>query len=218
MSEDLRGKRFNRLTVIDQEKRENTKRHYWRCLCDCGNETVVEESHLKGGHTKSCGCYRRDLPREKRVDLRGRRFGRLVALGPAKEKVGKDYWECVCDCGNKIICQKENLCSGNTKSCGCLQAEIRKLNMKKAIHFVGGTCLERIASRRNTANNTSGQRGVYRRENDRWRALIGFQGKVYNLGTFIRYEDAVEARRRAEEELYDPILQKYGTAGENGSS
>ena len=90
--------------------------------------------------------------------------------------------------------------------------------MKKAIHFVEGTCLERIASRRNTANNTSGQRGVYRRENDRWRALIGFQGKVYNLGTFIRYEDAVEARRRAEAELYDPMLQKYGTAGENDSS
>lgn len=218
MSEDLRGRRFNRLMVIEQEERENTKRRYWRCLCDCGNETVVEESHLKGGHTKSCGCYRRDLPKEKRLNLRGKRFGRLVAIRPAEGKVGKDYWECLCDCGNHIVCQKENLCSGNTKSCGCLQAEIRKLNMKKAIHFVEGTCLERIASRRNTANNTSGQRGVYRRENDRWRALIGFQGKVYNLGTFIRYEDAVEARRRAEAELYDPMLQKYGTAGENDSS
>ena len=42
------------------------------------------------------------------------------------------------------------------------------------------------------------------------RAAIGFQGKVYNLGTFVNLEDAVAARKKAEEELYEPFLREHG--------
>lgn len=53
---DLTGKRFGRLTV--QGRAENTKRGQvrWRCLCDCGKETIVLGVHLRSGHTQSCGC------------------------------------------------------------------------------------------------------------------------------------------------------------------
>ena len=84
-----------------------------------------------------------------------------------------------------------------------------KRKYEKAIHFVDGTCLEKITDPKNTASNTSGYRGVYQRENSKWRAAIGFQGKVHNLGTFARIEDAAAARRQAEEELYKPFLQEY---------
>ena len=47
-----------------------------------------------------------------------------------------DYWLCQCDCGKQCICQKENLRSGVTRSCGCLQEAQRKVNMKKTIHFM----------------------------------------------------------------------------------
>ncbi len=203
--------RFGMLTLLEMEQRKG--RRYWRCTCDCGAECVVEESHLKSGHTRSCGCYRREAPKERRLDLTGHRYGRLLVLGPAQTKEGDAegvYWDCVCDCGKRCICHKENLRAGNTRSCGCMQKEQRKKNMKTAIHFVDGTCVERIASQRTYANNTSGHRGVYRRENNRWRASIGFQGKMYNLGSFDRYEDAVEARLKAEQELYTPFLEQYG--------
>lgn len=53
------GKRFGRLTVIDLdhvgEKNHST---WWRCLCDCGNETVVYRGSLTSGDIVSCGCYR----------------------------------------------------------------------------------------------------------------------------------------------------------------
>ena len=39
-----------------------------------------------------------------------------------------DYWLCQCDCGKQCICQKENLRSGVTRSCGCLQEAQRKAN------------------------------------------------------------------------------------------
>lgn len=213
MKQDMTGKRFGRLQVLEAEQRGQGRKRYWRCRCQCGNEVVVEESHLKDGHTRSCGCLRRELMQKRSVDITGERFGRLVAV---KKTADGNKWECQCDCGNTCVCTKENLRSGITRSCGCLREEQRKENMKKAIHFVNGTCVERIASRKTFSNNTTGHRGVYRRENNRWRASIGFQGKVYNLGSFAVYEEAVRARLEAEERLYDEFLREYGEGQKDG--
>ena len=232
MKKCMIGERYGSLVVIEKVKIPGKPKTYWRCRCDCGNICTVEDSHLKNGHTKSCGCRRLIRLQEKRLDLTGQRYGRLVVLGPAAGLTEKrdgtveqsrssegdhtdrpdrmsDYWLCQCDCGKQCICRKENLRSGVTRSCGCLQEAQRKVNMKKAIHFMDGTCVERIACRKTFSNNTSGHRGVYRRENNRWRASIGFQGKSYNLGSFATYEEAVQARLDAEKRLYDPFLAKY---------
>lgn len=165
---------------------------------------------LKNGHTKSCGCLRKQVLRQKGIDLTGERFGRLVVLGPAYREDGSPAgWKCRCDCGNVCVCPKGNLRAGYIRSCGCLQEEQRKENMKNAIHFVEGTCVERIARRTTYANNTTGHRGVYRRKNGYWRAQIGFRGARMDLGTYKNYDDAVRARLAAEERLYDPFLAKY---------
>ena len=62
---DLTGMKFNRLTVIGLEgivKNDSGKsRTMWKCRCDCGNEKVVSSDHLQSGHTKSCGCYKRQM-------------------------------------------------------------------------------------------------------------------------------------------------------------
>lgn len=47
---NLSGKRFGALVAI--EPKDQLK---WRCLCDCGNETMVRTVHLVRDHTKSCG-------------------------------------------------------------------------------------------------------------------------------------------------------------------
>ena len=57
-------------------------------------------------------------------DLTGKRFGRLVVIGPAKSpdgKRGRRWWECLCDCGNIKIAPTVALKSGKTKSCGCMR-------------------------------------------------------------------------------------------------
>ena len=33
----------------------------WNCVCDCGTERVVRGKSLRGGISKSCGCYRDEL-------------------------------------------------------------------------------------------------------------------------------------------------------------
>ena len=54
---DRIGFRSGNLVVVAFEKRgDNGQGAYWRCRCDCGNEKVVQSSHLVSKHTKSCGC------------------------------------------------------------------------------------------------------------------------------------------------------------------
>lgn len=55
-------------------------------------------------------------------DLTGQRFGFLVVLRlSGKSKHGRLLWLCQCDCGNKTITIGNNLCRGNTRSCGCFK-------------------------------------------------------------------------------------------------
>lgn len=52
---DITGARFGRL--VAQSRAENSGHHLrWLCLCDCGQSSTVSSSHLKSGHTTSCGC------------------------------------------------------------------------------------------------------------------------------------------------------------------
>lgn len=56
---DLTGKHFGKLTVIcrgPDRINKSGKSVRWKCLCECGVETLVDGRHLKNGHTKSCGC------------------------------------------------------------------------------------------------------------------------------------------------------------------
>ena len=63
------GEKYNRLTVVgDSFHRPETKRpEQWhvRCLCECGEETVVEERRLQTGKTKSCRCIGRESARKR---------------------------------------------------------------------------------------------------------------------------------------------------------
>jgi len=60
------------------------------------------------------------------------------------------------------------------------------------------------------SNNTSGVPGVdWWASKGRWRAAICFKGKRHYLGSYSRFEDAVKARKRAEEDLHDGFLREY---------
>lgn len=58
---DLTGERFGRLVVVERVGTNKHEKPTWRCICDCGNETIRATPDLRSGNTKSCGCYRRDL-------------------------------------------------------------------------------------------------------------------------------------------------------------
>lgn len=58
-----------------------------------------------------------------KIDLTGRRFGRLVVIDQAPHKRGLVAWNCRCDCGNMTIKTGSDLKSGRCNSCGCIRKE-----------------------------------------------------------------------------------------------
>jgi hypothetical protein len=56
-SEDLTGRTFGQLTVLERIK--VNRGHNWRCKCSCGKIHEVRGSSLLNGGTVSCGCKRR---------------------------------------------------------------------------------------------------------------------------------------------------------------
>lgn len=54
---DYVGKKFGQLTVVEYAGKRSGM-HRWRCMCECGRETVVGQTLLQTGKTKSCGCLK----------------------------------------------------------------------------------------------------------------------------------------------------------------
>lgn len=57
------------------------------------------------------------------IPLIGKRFSRLTVLKRSPSRRGHTMWECQCDCGTIKEIGGVALKSGDSKSCGCLNAE-----------------------------------------------------------------------------------------------
>lgn len=55
--EDLTGRRFGRLTVIEETEVRKGNSVVWLCECDCGTRKGISAHCLKSGRVLSCGCY-----------------------------------------------------------------------------------------------------------------------------------------------------------------
>ncbi len=211
---DLIGKRFGHLTVIAEAepyispKGKKTRRLL--CHCDCGKDVTVLRNELSSGR-QSCGCTRCDKLRD---DLTGQRFGRLWVVGlaplPMPDSGGtKQGWLCKCDCGNEVIVRARSLKSGDTRSCGC-GVKDALLNNNRVKRYDGTSITAINPERGANSNSQTGARGVYWSERERrYIAKIGVRNKNITLGRFKNIDDAIYARKKAEEEYYAPIIAKY---------
>lgn len=149
----------------------------------------------------------------KRLDLTGQRYGSLTVLEPAEKMGCRTAWRCRCDCGREAAVRTDRLRSGHTKTCGCRNGPGGP-RTALGLTYVDGTCVEMLASKTVRRNNTSGVPGVdWWASKQRWRAMICFKGKRHYLGSFNRFEDAVEARRRGEEAYHERFLRELAAAG-----
>lgn len=130
---DLTGRKYGMLTIKgrgqDRFGRNGRKFITWDCICECGNEITVDGNNLKNGNTKSCGCI------STVKDITGKRFGKLVVLGPGGRcHNGEIKWRCICDCGNTTEVKGSSLRSGITKSCGCRMLDGLKTGWQRSTH------------------------------------------------------------------------------------
>jgi hypothetical protein len=62
---NLTGQRFGRLQAVERVDNDRHGLTRWRCLCECGGDSIVATGDLRSGRVKSCGCLKKDLLREK---------------------------------------------------------------------------------------------------------------------------------------------------------
>lgn len=161
--EDLTGKHFGRLTVLERDGGKDSKSGaFWICECECGKIKSIAAKALKSGATQSCGCLNKEvLSAQKNIyGMIGQRFGKLVVLDRAGTYVSpkgqkKPIWHCVCDCGNETNVVSQDLKSGHTTSCGCAPKKQRGDGLIDLIgkRFGGLVVLERARDYRYCCSN-----------------------------------------------------------------
>ena len=152
----------------------------------------------------------------KKLDLTGQRFGKLTVLAPAENVGSRTAWLCRCDCGQEAVVTTRRLRDGRRVSCGCGKDGLHDSPGgagRASLTYVDGTCVEMIRASTKRCNNTSGVPGVdWCARKRTWRAAICFKGKRHYLGSYKLFEDAVKARKQAEEELFEPFLAEFDQA------
>lgn len=214
-----KGDRFARLSVLEEQPTKYRTRMFL-CLCDCGNEKVVSLSHLRSGHTTSCGCYNRE-----QASVRRMKFNLPKGYSAVKDRsmpefkiwlnmvtrcynpgaIGWEYYG-----GKGIRISKEWL---QESGMGFYQffedmgVRPPKYNIDR-IDPTKDYCKENcrwVSPSMSSFNcgmssrNTSGVSGVaWNKRLSKWVARIGKDYRRINLGCFTSFEEAVSARKAAE--------------------
>ena len=138
---DLTGERSGKLVAVEITDTCNSG-IYWRCKCDCGNETIVSATRFHRGVIQSCGCLAKEIASQTHLkDLTGMRFNMLTVISRVDNNGNKTRWKCLCDCGNECICYSDCLLNANQYSCGCKkiskgEARIKEILEKYNINFI----------------------------------------------------------------------------------
>ena len=139
----------------------------WLVRCDCGQEKIVTSGSLKNGII-SCGCYALQKKKDRKVNLVGKRYDRLIVQKEmGKNKHGQFLWECLCDCGNKKVIVGMSLISGDTHSCGCFNKEASYKRLNGINHWNYNPLLtnEYRKTKRNLRNGYDWTKDIFRRDN-----------------------------------------------------
>lgn len=97
---EMIGKKFGRLLVLEIDELEsekprgkrNRKILHYRCLCDCGNITIVNGGCLRKGRVVSCGCHRKEKAKESMTKLSHEQWQDEEYRKMQSEKM-KDKWQ-----------------------------------------------------------------------------------------------------------------------------
>lgn len=217
MNESIVGKQFGKWTVLTENTKKSGAHRWHTCRCECGTIRDVRDDSLKSGKSVCCGCVGRnkliqmvkDKPSPNRKNIEGEKFGKLSAIR-AIRKDGNTYWVCKCDCGNEVIVLRSNLIRGKTKSCGCEGGICKAIRAYQQNELKENTALCKLGSK-STKANTSGRRGIrFRKKDGLYIASIQFQKKSTYLGCSKDFQEAVSMREDAEQEMFEPMLEKYG--------
>ena len=216
------GDKFDKLTIIDDLGcfvKEGTKyrKHYVKCICECGNECITETYSLTHGKIKSCGCLQKlhlESGRKKHKENEYEIFEDIVFV---KFTNCNEYFICDLDDLPKIIKRtwyknKQGYAASDNNNCRYrLNRFIMKPKDDEYTDHINGYLndyrknnLRNISPQKSSYNigkrndNTSGYKGIYKDKYSKYETYINVDKKRINLGYFENIYDAINARKEAE--------------------
>lgn len=116
----------------------------------------------------------------KLIDLTEQKFGRLLVTSYSGRVNNHTYWNCLCDCGVCTVSEGYSLRKGLSKSCGCLQKELKiKHNLCNTTEYHSWENMKaRCLNKNNPYYKNYGGRGI--KICDRW--LESFNNFYLDMG------------------------------------
>lgn len=213
-AKDYTGQKFNSLTAIKRERKNN--RTYYTCVCDCGRTVEIAASSL--GRNKTCGkCSTNSFVLKEDMGV-GRTskgeefFFDLEDYGFIRQhswsKTSNGYIAANIG-GKKQYLHRILMETPDNKITDHIN-RIKHDNRKGNLRVVDRTINE--VNKELKSTNVSGKTGVYfKKERQKWVAQITKDGKTYHLGSFENKEEAISIRQEKELELFgelNPIVTK----------
>lgn len=208
------GDRFGRLVAVGRDTEyKSDKNVKWIVTCDCGVTKSIQGSQLRSGSTQSCGCLRDELngrtpekhgmSRTKEhktwcgivsrtqyecASTREWYFDKGIGMSPEWRESFIQFYADMGPCPEGYTIDRIDPAGDYSKE-NCRWASIELQSINKGIF----------------KNNTSGSTGVSQTKTGSYVAYIYHNYGRIHLGTFKQIEDAINARKQAEETYWGEI-------------
>lgn len=232
---DLTGQRFGRLLVVEDlgiyaKNGMGKRKHWFKCICDCGNELVTTLDSLKSGSTKSCGCLAKEI--HYKIFKKFNEYEVFNDIVFVKFTNCDEYFICDLDDWEELKCYAwckrhddgyaVSMINGKLTRFHKLVLECedcyevdhirqvknavcdnRKSNLRKA------TSSENSMNTRAHCDSSTGIKGVsFVKARNKYMAQIYVDGKNLNLGLYNDISEAARARREAELKYFGDFALK----------
>lgn len=207
--EDYIGKKFGRLTIENLNVKNG--KSYANCLCDCGVRKNIRINDIKNGRTASCGCFNK----EKKANTRhGQCQTKMYKVHCAIKQrcynpANKNYK----DYGGRgiLVCNEwqsfepfQDWALANGYEEGLTIERINNNGPYSPDNCTWATRSQQTMNTRTRKDSNSGIKGVRRDERlNKWIARIRLNRKDIYLGIFDCAEDAITARKEAEQKYWN---------------
>lgn len=212
-----------------RRSKRGVSERWWLCRCDCGVEREFLQSNLRSGKSKSCGCLLTDILVERNLNgIKRNQYDLTGDYGIGYTSNGTSFtfnledYEKICNYTWNVNSLNYITAHNNTPDRKTLylhrvifglsdedwkDTQVDHIdgdptnNVRSNLRIVNAS--DNGKNKKPYRNNKTGVSGVTQLSNNKWRARINIEKNTrINLGCFDTKEEAVAARKKAEEKYY----------------